>query len=116
METNTKAPIAFKTFSERIIDYINHDYDSSDFKQGYLSSLRKIKRKINAGSTYEEVRIICEERRNNIYSRIDERTGGDPMDRRDEMTKYEKGALVAACGVLNHALKEHRVSTFSSKD
>ncbi len=73
---------------------------SEKFHDGFVSSLAKINAKISVHSTPEDIKKVCEIRREEIYKRIDNRTNGSPMERKDEMTTYEKGAIRGAEAVM----------------
>ncbi|HWA32114.1 MAG TPA: hypothetical protein VG694_01550 [Candidatus Paceibacterota bacterium] len=89
--------------SEKALAFIEKNLIGTEFDAGIETSLHKIKAKISPEHTAEQIREVCLARRREIFERIDKRTvHGSPMERKDEASKYEKGALQGVKNVLVH--------------
>jgi len=84
------------TPGKRILHLIEEELKlSSEFTAGLRSTYRKMRIKINEKSPPDVIRQFCDNRKKEIFDRIDARTNGDPMSRKEEMYEYEKEALRA---------------------
>lgn len=79
-----------------VLSFIELKLGASEEKMiGYLTTLFWFKNRIKEKFSRSEILNLCDQRDQEIFKKIDARTGGGPMDRKEEMTDHEKGALNA---------------------